>query len=78
MADYRPFTRQQRTIVIQAMLAFVVIVLVLQLWLLTATMNAYLGGDDGVIWPAAAASTLCLLLNVGLLRYLYHLDRARR
>ena len=28
------------------MLAFVLILVVLQLWLLTATMNAYLGGDD--------------------------------
>ena len=74
----RPFTRQQRTTVIHGMLAFVVMLVVLQLWLLTATMNAYLGGDDAVIWPAAGASVLCLLLNAGLLRYLYHLDHARR
>jgi hypothetical protein len=50
----------------------------LQLWLLTATMNAYLGGDESVIWPAAGASLLCLLLNAGLLRYLYQLDRGRQ
>ena len=78
MADYRPFTRQQRTTVIHAMLAFVLMLVLLQLWLLTATMNAYLGGDDSVIWPAAGASLFCLLLNAGLLRYLYFLDRARR
>jgi hypothetical protein len=41
-------------------------------------MNAFLGGDQAVIWPAAAASTLCLLLNAGLLRYLYQLDRTRQ
>jgi len=35
-----------------------------------ATMNAYLGGDDAVVWPAAAASLVCLGLNVGLLRYI--------
>ena len=51
---------------------------VLQLWLLTATMNAYLGGDRSVIWPAAAVSLGCLLLNAGLLRYLYRIERARR
>ena len=51
------------------MLAFVLILVVLQLWLLTATMNAYLGGDDAVVWPAAVASLFCFLLNVGLLRY---------
>jgi hypothetical protein len=50
---------------------------VLQLWLLTATMNAYLGGDASVIWPAAAASLACLLLNAGLLRYLYQIERRR-
>ena len=60
------------------MLAFVLMLVLLQLWLLTATMNAVLGGDQSVIWPAAGASVLCLLLNAGLLRSLYHLDRARR
>jgi hypothetical protein len=50
---------------------------ILQLWLLTATMNAYLGGDESVIGPAAAASAFCLILNLGLLRYLYVIDRTR-
>lgn len=59
------------------MLAFVLMLVILQLWLLTATMNAYLGGDESVIWPAAGASVLCLALNAGLLRYLYRIDRAR-
>ena len=74
----RPFSREQRLAIIHGMLVFVVIVVVLQLWLLTATMNAYLGGDEAVIWPAAAASILCLLLNLGLLRYLYYIERVRR
>ena len=74
----RPFTRQQRMTVISGMLAFVLMLVVLQLWLLTATMNAYLGGDERVIWPAAGASLACFALNAGLLRYLYYIDRARR
>lgn len=78
MTTHRPFTRHQRTTVIHGMLAFALMLVVLQLWLLAATMNAYLGGDDSVIWPAAGASLLCLLLNAGLLRYLYHLDRVRQ
>ena len=77
MALHRPFTREQQTTVVFGMLAFVVILVVLQLWLLTATMNAYLGGDDSVVWPAAGASLICLLLNLGLLRYLGRLTRAR-
>ena len=78
MSLKRPFTREQRMTVIYGMIAFILILVILQLWLLTATMNAYLGGDEGVIWPAAAASILCLLLNVGLLRYLYFIERVRR
>jgi len=74
----RPFTRAQRATIVNGMLAFVVMLVVLQLWLLTATMNAYLGGDPSVIVPAAVASVVCLLLNVGLLRYLYHIERTRQ
>jgi hypothetical protein len=73
----RPFTRDQRTTIVFGMLAFVLIIVILQLWLLTATMNAYLGGDESVIWPAALASLLCLLLNVGLLVYLGRMERTR-
>jgi len=76
MALRRPFTRDQRTTIIYGMIAFVLVLLVLQLWLLTATMNAFLGGDDAVVWPAAGASLLCLLLNLGLLRYLGRITRA--
>jgi hypothetical protein len=78
MAINRPFTREQRMTIVFGMVAFVLMLVVLQFWLLTATMNAYLGGDESAIWPAAAASVICLLLNAGLLRYLYHIDRVRR
>ena len=71
----RTFTREQRMPIVQGMLAFVLILVVLQLWLLTATMNAYLGGDQSVLVPAALASIACLGLNVGLLRYVYALER---
>lgn len=70
MSVNRPFTRDQRTTIVNGMLAFVLMLVVLQLWLLTATMNAYLGGDDGVVWPALGASAACLALNLGLLTYL--------
>jgi type IV secretory pathway TrbD component len=67
----RHFTRQQRATVVNGVLCFVLILVILQLWLLTATMNAWLGGDDAVVWPALGASTVCLLGNLGLLRYVY-------
>jgi heme A synthase len=70
-----PFTREQRTTVVYGILCLVLILVVLQLWLLIATMNAYLGGDHAVVWPAALVSLVCLGLNLGLLRYLYGMER---
>ena len=70
------FSREQRMPIVQGMLAFVLILVVLQLWLLTATMNAYLGGDGAVVWPAAFASLFCFVLNLGLLRYLRRIERS--
>jgi hypothetical protein len=66
--------RAQRMTIVNAMLAFVVLIVILQLWLLTATMNAYLGGDVSIVVPAALASLACLALNAGLLWYLFRLD----
>ena len=71
----RVLSRDQRSTIVVGMLAFVLILVVLQLWLLTATTNAYLGGDHSVVWPAAFASLGCLALNIGLLRYLYRIER---
>jgi hypothetical protein len=71
----QPFTRQQRTTMIYAILCWVLFIVVMQLWLLAATMNAYLGGDDSVIWPAALVSLVCFALNFGLLRYLKVLEK---
>jgi hypothetical protein len=48
---------------------------VLQLWLLTATMNAWLGGDSTVVlWPAMLASLACFVINLWLLRRLFYLQ----
>jgi hypothetical protein len=34
-------------------------------------MTAGLGADEDVVWPAFFASAGCLLLSLGLLRYLF-------
>lgn len=70
MRTGRHLTRAQRTTIVNGVVCFVLVLVVLQLWLLTATMNAFLGGDSSIVWPAFAASGVCLLLNLGLLRYL--------
>jgi F0F1-type ATP synthase assembly protein I len=71
----RPISRQARAVIVTGILCVVVTLLIMQLWLLTATMNAYLGGQAAIVWPAAFASMACFGLTAGLLLYLNGLDR---
>lgn len=43
-------------VVIDAVLALIAIVLIVQMWLLSATLEAFLGGRRGVVIPAALVS----------------------
>lgn len=67
-------THERRLTIVNAMLLFVILTVILQLWLLTASVNAYLGGDTSVTLPAALVSLVCLAFNLGLLRYLYRFE----
>ena len=69
------FSRQQRTTMIYGILCLVLILVILQLWLLTATMNAFLGGDEEVIWPAAISSAVFFAVNWYLIRTIYWMER---
>ena len=69
------FARSQRMPILLGILCLVLMIVVLQLWLFTATMEAYLGGDQSILVPAALASAACFGLVLGLLRYLHALDR---
>lgn len=68
------FPRPQRQLIITGILGFVLLLVIMQLWLLMATMNAYLAQDYFIVWPAAGASALCFALNLGLLRYLFAIE----
>lgn len=65
--------RSQRLTIVHGILLIVVLIVVVQLWLLTATMNAYLGGDHAIVIPAAIASAICFALIAGLLWFLRRL-----
>lgn len=67
-------TRPQKETILSGINLIVVLLVVLQLWLLTATMNAWLGGDVSVVWPAAVASLACFLVNAWLLRRVFELE----
>lgn len=64
-----PETQGQRMSIVLAILCIVGVLVVLQLWLLTATMEAFLGGDDAIVIPAALASGACFFLNFGILHF---------
>ena len=57
-----------RTTRLAAVLAFLVGLLVFQLWLLGGALELALGGTRGVLVPIVAVSGLCLLCAWGLLR----------
>lgn len=57
------------------MLAFVGAAVVLQLWLLTVSMEGLLSGTHKTLIPAAVGSSVLLLVNAGLLRYVFRFDR---
>jgi hypothetical protein len=63
-------TRKQKDTIVNSIGITVGLLVILQLWLLTATMNAWLGADHSVVRPAAVASLACFVLNVVLLRRL--------
>lgn len=69
------FARRQRMTILNGIMTFVVVIIVLQLWLFTATVNMYLGGNTAILFPALLVSALCLALIAGLLWYLYGLER---
>lgn len=54
------------------------ILVVIQLWLLAASLDAVLGGDAAVAVPAAVASLVLLGVNGALLLYVRGFDRRMR
>jgi len=55
------------------------VIVIIQLWLVAAALDALLGGQTSVLVPAAIASAVLLLINAGLLRLIIRLDsRVRR
>ncbi len=67
--------RRQGTTLFAAMLIFVGAAVVLQLWLLTLSVEALLSGQYNTLVPAALGSTVLLAINGGLLRYVFRFDR---
>lgn len=67
--------RTQGTTLFSAILVLVATTVILQLWLLTFSMEALLRGHHSTLVPASIASTVLLAINFGLLRYVFRFDR---
>jgi hypothetical protein len=67
--------RTQGTTLFGAILVLIAVTVAIQLWLLTFAMEALMRGEFTTLAPAAIASTLLLLVNAGLLRYVFRFDR---
>jgi hypothetical protein len=70
--------RQQGLTLYTAVLWLIGTVVVIQLWLVAAALDALLGGETGVLIPAAIASLALFLLNAGLLTLVLRFDRRLR
>ncbi|NJL18791.1 MAG: hypothetical protein HC901_00240 [Bdellovibrionaceae bacterium] len=53
-----------------AIISVLILVLVMQVWLLTAALNESLDGNNAVKWPAFMASAVLFLSGAALLHYL--------
>lgn len=66
--------RSQGTTLFTAILILVTTTVVVQLWLLTVSMEALLAHETKTLIPAAIGSTVLLFINAGLLRYVFRFD----
>ncbi len=71
-------TRKQGSVVFNAALVLVGTLIIIQLWLVAAGLDAYLRGERGVPVAAAAASVALLGMNAGLLGYVVSINRRVR
>ncbi len=67
--------RRHKLTAIDMALAFILILFGAQIWLLTAAVEADLGGDHGISLPSLLASLVCFGFNARLLKYIMDLDR---
>jgi Family of unknown function (DUF6755) len=68
---------EQKSQNILVMMIAVMLLLLIQLWLVTIALEAYLAADNTRAVPTFFASIFCFLLNLWLLKALYAVDRRK-
>jgi hypothetical protein len=71
-------TRKQGLTLITAIVALIGTLVIVQLWILAATIEGLLGGDARIAWPAAVVQVVLFLVNGALLLHVFAFDRRLR
>lgn len=71
-------TRQQGSTLFSAMLVLIALLVVIQLWLVAAAVDAWLAEQTGVLLPTAVASGVLFAVSGGLLWYVVSFDARLR
>jgi hypothetical protein len=66
---------EQLTQNVMTLLILVMVILLIQLWLLSIALEEYMAAQSALAFPTFAASGVCFLVNLWLLKYLYDMDR---
>lgn len=71
-------TVKQGTTLFTAICVLIGTLVIIQLWLVAAALDALLAGQTGILGPAALASLALFALNGGLLLYIVRFDQRLR
>ena len=72
-----PLERRRRRVAIEAAMVCIIILLMVQIWLLTATLEAYLAGHHDTVLPAFLVSVAITAVAAALYLMVVRIDRAR-
>lgn len=78
MTVHDPLVRKRAGKAVDAVLALLVILLVLQVWLLSASVELWLAGHRDVAVPAAAVSGFLFAAGAGLMMLMRRTERGAR
>lgn len=74
----KPPERKHGLTAIDGALALIALLLIVQMWLLTATLESYLAGHHEVVLPAAIISGVMFLICGGLYLFVSRIDAEAR
>jgi uncharacterized protein DUF6755 len=78
MSEHTSPTRKHGLTAIDGSLALIALLLIVQMWLLTATLDSYLAGHHEVAWPASVISGVLFLICGGLYLFVARIDSEAR